>query len=517
MTYLRSILGNVTNADVVGLLLRYMLGSPTETVKEKKPSRPSTLARRRKSESLVTISASRRDDPTPDLLTLTNIIHGYLRSRNQQTVTVSLRLLATILRLWHNLTITNLLKMQNPITTNHLRTLKQHEQDLEFLYSLAEDIFDEDGLEEYYESHLRDAQAMVERHPCSMECLLQPGFNASAADNIAMSLETSPKRTVSEDDPLLASLLSLLDNFLVNDIEVNLSLSESIAALASCSDIALEGWLLPRISLKPPYEPDEGEMKNGESASTAVNLQEDTPDHLSPIFNRLSSLVARLDRLRQDIQDFDMHLAERRHVFKVGEEIDDADVPKRKSSDTGPGTQTGVHDQIRMGSIAERLKTSSNVSRSSSPRGRPQEHASDQNPQSKSLVGRLSHLRVSPSPSPPQGFKRTYSPSPLRRDSVSSSASNTMPSTRGPPDVLLRKIKLKTYTRRQEHLRESSDSEASSVHNGSLDEESEMAGETKEIGLGHLFTNIIILQEFILELAAIVQVRASLFGEVSVT
>ncbi|KAL9590080.1 MAG: hypothetical protein Q9203_001102 [Teloschistes exilis] len=519
MTYLRSILENVSNADIVRLLLRYMLDSPAELVKEHKPSRPSTLARRRKSESLVTISASRSDDPTPDLLTLTNIIHGYLLSCSQPTVTASLRLLATILRFWHNLTTTNLLKMQDLRTTDHPRTLEQHERSLDFLYTLAEDILDDDGLKECYESHLQDAQAMVEMHPCSTECLLRSGLSAVAEDTFAMTRNKRLKRTISEDDPLLADLLSLLDDFLFNDIEVNLSLTENMAALASCSEILLEGWLLQPISVKPCHESSNDEMKNEESSPAAVQIPSDLPDRLSPVFDRLSSLVGRLDRLRQDIQDFDIYLAERRHIFKVGEEIDDAvaDVPKRKSSEMGAGMQTRVHDQMRVGSIAERLKTSSNVSRSSSPRGRPQEHPRDLDQPLDSLVGRLSHLRVSPSPSPFKGLKRTFSPSPLRRDSVSSSASNTLPSPRGPPDVLNRKVRLKTYTRRRKHPRENTDSEANSVNNDSVNDESEITGETKEIGLSHLLTNIIILQEFVLELAAIIQVRASLFGEVSIT
>jgi len=39
--------------------------------------------------------------------------------------------------------------------------------------------------------------------------------------------------------------------------------------------------------------------------------------------------------------------------------------------------------------------------------------------------------------------------------------------------------------------------------------------ETVGISLSHLLTNVIILQEFLLELAAIIEVRASLFSEVS--
>ncbi|KAL8684560.1 MAG: hypothetical protein Q9218_008239, partial [Villophora microphyllina] len=259
MTYLRYILENVSNVDIIRLLLRYMLGSPTEEVKESKPSRPSTLARRRKSESLITISANRPHDPTPDLLTLTNIIHGYLQSRNQQTVTTSLRLLASILRRWHNLATTTLFRTQRPARIHRLQTLEDHERSLDFLYSLAEDILDDDGLEEYYEAHLQDAQIAVELHPCSTEYLLQPDLHTIATDATLTIQHNLSKRTIMKDDPLLASLLSLLDNFLINDIEVNLSLSESLACLASCSDIALEGWLLQSASANSSHDSDDYE------------------------------------------------------------------------------------------------------------------------------------------------------------------------------------------------------------------------------------------------------------------
>jgi len=51
------------------------------------------------------------------------------------------------------------------------------------------------------------------------------------------------------------------------------------------------------------------------------------------------------------------------------------------------------------------------------------------------------------------------------------------------------------------------------------DKEDEDADDEKEeektVSVSHILTNVIILQEFLLELAALVQVRAGLFGEVS--
>jgi hypothetical protein len=41
--------------------------------------------------------------------------------------------------------------------------------------------------------------------------------------------------------------------------------------------------------------------------------------------------------------------------------------------------------------------------------------------------------------------------------------------------------------------------------------------DVRVVSLSHVMTNIVILQEFILELAAVMQVRASMFGEVFAT
>ena len=55
---------------------------------------------------------------------------------------------------------------------------------------------------------------------------------------------------------------------------------------------------------------------------------------------------------------------------------------------------------------------------------------------------------------------------------------------------------------------------------GNADDEDETAfrqssiGQDVDVTVGHLLTNVIILQEFVLEMAALVSVRASYFGEV---
>lgn len=51
--------------------------------------------------------------------------------------------------------------------------------------------------------------------------------------------------------------------------------------------------------------------------------------------------------------------------------------------------------------------------------------------------------------------------------------------------------------------------------NVTADAEVELEKEdVREASLGHIITNVVILQEFVLELVALMQVRASLFSEV---
>lgn len=110
---------------------------------------------------------------------------------------------------------------------------------------------------------------------------------------------------------------------------------------------------------------------------------------------------------------------------------------------------------------------------------------------------------------------RAYSPSPLRKDSITSTTPKRVITPMGPADALNQKVKIKNKVgNHKHHMGDVVGSETSSVRSGSVVTDAQAAEEFSEISLSHLLTNIIILQEFILELAAIIQVRASLFGEV---
>lgn len=565
LTYLRCIVESINHPDLIRLILQYLFALPEASKEDPPITRPTTLLRRRKSQSLIAHLAKGEEKPSPILFTLVDLILTSLGSRNQQTVTCTLRLCSTIIRTQHQYAISSLIRVQPPCCP---RSIGAHNADVDMLFSMAKEIGTDHGLEESYESHMQDVRNLIEMHSCSSRLLALPGFEVYA-DQIASkhisNLAPVTTHTIADEGPLLRSLLSLLDRFLVNDIETNLSLTQAFTTLASCGHTRVDGWLLGNGN--DDVYPSDQEMSSDEDADTTgsnvkwANLRAIKkarrepirhPSSTSPVFAALNSLVQKIDFFRQKIQDFDTYLAERKHIFKVGEEIETAlsEPPIRvlssKKSTPAPATPLNSPPNNLIGTISRRLfsegETSSNdASRSSSPRGRQQRDASS----SAALVGRLNHLRLSPSPTPSkkQQQSRNFSASPLRRPKNNPPAFATPPQAvtpMGPPDVLLQKIKMPTTTTTISPTTSSPPppplpqlmpttiipssnapmgsgvgSDASSVRSDSIITAGSgpLEEEVKEVSLGHLLTNIVILQEFILELAALVEVRATLFED----
>jgi hypothetical protein len=503
---------------------------------------------------LITNLAKGLEKPMPDLFTLVDLILTSLKSRNQQTVAATLRLISVILQSQHQYAVLSIIKTQPPSDDTHARTIGAHTRDTEALFSMAEDLIEHGDLIEMYEAHLEDARTLVESHCCSASLLTLP--SSSIGDAKVGTLRTEHKYTVQPhlirlDDPLTNSMVSLLGDFLTNDINTNLSLTQAVSTLASCGNTRLDRWLLG--------DPNHAEIYSAQSAALvsesgdsnkidAIAVHEEAqpetqtadmnelenpipndsePPHYhrapSPIFTALDSLVQQVERFRHDIKDFDTDLAERRRFFNVGKDIDKAvtnDSPQsEKSNERRSGESTTITaPQIRGADhitlISRRLiseSASSNGSRSSSPRGR---QSSDLLPSTS--MGRLSHLRISPSPSPSQPASRAFSPSPRREDPSKLTPPKRVLTALVPAQSLHQKLKVNSAPGRE--VRDLGSSETSSIRSQSTSAEVR-GSETvaKEISLGHLLTNVIILQEFILELAAIVEVRGSLFGEVKFT
>ena len=542
LTYLRCILESITHPELVRLIFQYLLALPETQSEDMSITRPTTLARRRKSQTLLTTLAKGEEKPSPNLFNLVDLILTSLRSRNQQTVTATLRLCSTIIRSQHLHAVSTLIKVQaNPFLITH-RTIGAHNVEVETFLSIAEELAGGDDLELSYEAHLQDTLNLLETHCCSAKILALPGDDAkmkhknTSSHGFPMSTSVSSHKIL-PDDPLLECLLSLLDTFLVNDIDTNLSLTQTFTNLASCGFTSLEDWLLRNHSNDDyPSEHEVSEDDYNEedllydyqnasridgfaimNASKQARLEPiRSPESSSPFLAALDSLVRQVEKFREQIQDFDIYLTERKHIFKVGEEIDsalaDTPTPLTKSEDSKNTSTLTLQSPSHFSSISQRLlheTTSSNASRASSPRGRQNSGSA-----APTLAGRLGRLRISSSPGPSKPIGRTYSASPFRNSSISSTPpKNATPM--GPSDALHQKLKLSTgFAASRYHTNDTEGSETSSMHSEPVGPQGRKGEETREISLSHLLTNVIILQEFVLEVAALVEVRASLFGDV---
>ena len=536
LTYLRCIIESIDNPELKHLTLQYLLAVPDVPEDERESVRPATLARRRKSQTLVTTLAQIQEKPMPDLFTLVDLVLTSLHSRNQQTVTATLRLVSAVLRGEHQLAISTMIRTQYSKTLP-MRTVDAHNRDTALLFSLAEDLISHDDLREAYDAHLEDARTLLENHCCSPLLLPLPSQTDPKNEMSACirgHIEALRPHSIQPDDPLLGALIILLETFLVNDIATNLALTQAFTTLISCGNLRLEHWLLQKpadldISLDKCGIPDGGFDEADRDNTMTFNSRIEKgktetlpPEPLgvrhvtSPVFATLDSLVQQVQTFHRDIQKFDIYLAERRHIFKVGDNIDqdvanESIAPSRRSEDSSKPTYSKTGATAQIGSISARLmseSSSTSISRSSSPRGRQLDLPSTSN-----LVGRLTDVKISPSRSPSKLGSRNFSPSPLRNTSITSTPPKRLITPMGPGDALRQRVKIKRKNESNE-IGAVGSSETSSIRSESVVADPQIDEMFQETSLSHLLTNIIILQEFILEVAAIIQVRAGLFREV---
>ncbi|KAL6854465.1 Retinoic acid induced 16-like domain-containing protein [Trichoderma novae-zelandiae] len=250
LTYLRRIIESLDHPDMINLILHYLLALPDAVISHSPPSETAiSAARQRKSMDLATMMAEKPDTmATPLLFNLVDLILACLRSRNQQTIYVTLQLVSAIVKRHHRYAVLTLLRTDSFPSNNINRTVGAHEQEIEYLMALAENIGGRDDFNETYESILKDTMARLESHPCSLR-LVAPRLSQHnhKLPTIPDSLPGAPKdvreHTLRHDDLLLNSILDLMENFFMNPVETNLSVTDTIVDMAICGYMSIEGWL----------------------------------------------------------------------------------------------------------------------------------------------------------------------------------------------------------------------------------------------------------------------------------
>ncbi|KAF4991431.1 hypothetical protein FGRMN_7834 [Fusarium graminum] len=415
LTYLRRILEQLDHPDMINLILHYLLALPDKTT----PAQPGlnssvSKARRRKSADLATMLAERAvPTATPLLFNLVDLILACLRSRNQQTIHVTLQLVSAILKRHHRYAIATLLRTETVSVQNAIRTVGAQEQEVEFIMSIAGTIGGEDDFDEVYQLVLRDTMSRLEAHPCSLK-LVAPRASVSA-QRLPDSLPGAPKdvgdHTIRPDDPLLNSLLDLLETFFVNQVETNLSVTETLVDLAVCGFMKIEGWLTRNPASyvygevekqkRAPEGDDSEEAEESEDDEYLEGLPSPTPEQkqlqameqcrqrpqwstesLPRVFNVLRKLEEQVASYKRTIPRFDELVQQRRDAFGTADAMlqhagptprptpiseDLPEYPKfeeasRSTSPSRPSTLEGLAHRL--------LSELGTPSRSGSPRGR---------------------------------------------------------------------------------------------------------------------------------------------------
>lgn len=458
LTYLRRILESLDHPDMINLILHYLLALPDHVPKRNQGPRTSISdARKRKSMDLATMVAETTDTSvTPLLFNLVDLILACLRSRNQQTIHVTLQLVSAILKRHHRYAVITLLRTDILPSRTYHRTIGAHEQEIEYLMSLAGSIGGHDNFDEVYESAIKDNMARLESHPCSLK-LVAPkvSVNNHKLPDIPDSLPGAPRdvreHTLRPDDPLLNTVLDLLGTFFLNPVETNLSVTETIVDLAICGYMSIDGWLArsPNSYTYPEDEPEPepaettAEVAQGDDSSLSDEAERAkamakcrarplwVQSSLPRILDILKKLEGQVIKYKDIIPRFDELVQQRREAFQT------ADLVLRNPQNPGRMHDTpdrpSMEELSRSGSpsrpsalegFAQRLLSELGTpSRSSSPRGRKElNRSSGSGVNSPAPGGAVSSPRPIPSQPPPRepigSFPRSWSPSSNRDESV---------------------------------------------------------------------------------------------------
>lgn len=421
LTYLRRILESLDHPDMINLILHYLLALPERDNSRLASSEPAvSAARKRKSLDLASMMAS-RVEPTyePLLFNLVDLIQSCLKSRNQQTISVTLQLLAAILKRHHRYAIVTLLHTEAVMPYTSQRTVGAHQQEVEFITALATSLGGPpDMLDDMYEMILKDTMTRVESHPCSLK-LVAPQLATTShkfpavSENVPGAPREVPPHTLRLEDPILNSMLDIFETFFINSIETNLSVTEALLDLAVCGHIGIEGWLLRhpgKYAFDGMTEEDEASVvqpseDNQDKDDGDGDEEDDEParpselDTLKAIakcrryprwqtstlprtLRTLESLADQVESYRQSIPRFDDLLQQRREAFQAADATPAPDPPPVPSKSTTPGHDQTPVDRSRATSpsrpsalegLAQRIFSELGTptkSRSSSPRGR---------------------------------------------------------------------------------------------------------------------------------------------------
>lgn len=455
--HLCRLLGALDHPQLINRMLSYLFATKSQpaVAKNQRSRNRISMSRRRSMEQLATL-ASLADNPSPELFSLLDLIVFSLRSSNPQTVNSALKLITVLLRRHH------------PHVKHHLFSLDAlrpaSRQDLNGLNNTMMTLFDQAGaispihtMDSSYQAALRDAQTTMEHH----SCLFDDDANRQTEVN---------QMAIASNCKILEQMATLLESWFANDTLVNLELTGALGALAACEHVLMRSWLAPE----------------QEDRVNIVLILEQLIQQVKQWRAQFVEWDAFYSIQRVDLMSEDELLSLDNSGSSVSnEKMSFADTVRSNSSPPSPQMVAGKIASMNIDSIDGRIASDGST--------------------------RVEH-----------GSTRQASNGQTGSDaSTRSISSGNLSAT-----LLETRIPMGSQTQKQSR----SESNQQGILGGadrSAEMNSDTAVEVKEDGQGtdgqgtaslrHVLTQAIILQEFILELAAALQIRATLFDEVDLS
>ncbi|KAJ6263277.1 hypothetical protein Dda_1839 [Drechslerella dactyloides] len=553
LTYLRVILEQLDSVDMTHILLSYLLSLPTELIAPPTADSPSVIKRKESLDMLSQI-AEAESKPTPDLYSLVDLILTGLGSKSQPTVACTLRLVSAMIRKFHPYVTVSVLKTTPVVATPKSRTLGMLNHELELLATFVSRISDDDEDDATYETYVSDMAVLVETHPCSAPMLAAKLNQRNLTPSMHEAAPHIKEHIVRPDDPVLLACMRLLESFFGNTVETNLMLTSLLIDMASCCNVSLEKWLLMDASMyqagsphvndedndnrsddagedtfvsedgfgKPIDVADESDDEEAVSAQLKRILAARKPPRRSvdeTLFLRtLRGLVELVERYRAQVPNLDMRLSERRHAFRFTESLNEA---------LHKGTATAT--SLQPGSSPRR------PSKVRSAGGTGSEFSSPRRPASPAVNAHLTPTKMGGTNT---GTARGRQGGHGRNHSGGPPAGNAMSPYN--PHLLGTQIRIKLVNGKEIYNEqtmkplpslpvqvidpvplEDGDGDVADggdrVEGAEDGQEGEGADEERisTMTMSHLLTNIVILQEFMKELSALLQIRGSLYNDIA--
>jgi hypothetical protein len=481
LTYLQAALESLEYPDLVHMILTYLLAIPEgksadlsasiSNLNSLKPPSQATLTRRK---SLMTLNPPKapNDGVEPILFNLFDLIVNSICSKNSQTSFSALKLTSTLISRQRKYALGTLLKIQNIKSSDPSRSIGALEVELEHYSLLATSLHPQFGLETTYVGLCEDARHNIEAQVASH------ATNATLENSFIDTQAYIGEYLLDSDDSLFKSMSSTLRTFFTNSVDVNLALTQAFISMALCIEIRLDGWAAISPSLYSVSEETTSATRPWQSfldseeehAWLSLKRASHRPawtDQSSPaLFRILEQLATELESVRERIKNLDQLIAVRKTMLQASNLDILASEPPSLMNSPVQGSFLEVPGQF--------LSSSRSSSRA---RGReslePNSRATSPHPAGISARRRDESRGSSRSPGPRSVFR----PPPPDNPSTT--------------DVLMQTVSLPV--------------------NGLPDPEHKDSG-VRSASLNHVLTNIVVLQEFVLELTAVLQVRAAVLG-----